>query len=171
MQEAALTRAQHWLANPQNPVHRVFGYAGTGKTTIARRLAEGAGKTLYAAYTGKAASVMRRAGCPNATTIHSLIYQPSMKSQERLRLLREELDEAEREGAVNRASRLRQEIRDEEHHVRSPHFVLKPNSEVKGRGVGCGGRVLHGRGEHRAGLVDVRRPRFSRWVTRSSCPR
>lgn len=49
------------------------GYAGTGKTTIARLLAADF-TTAFCAFTGKAASVMRRKGCEGATTIHSLIY-------------------------------------------------------------------------------------------------
>lgn len=57
------------------PVYRVFGYAGTGKTTLARHFAgQIDGHTCYAAYTGKAAMVMRKSGCKGAQTIHSLIY-------------------------------------------------------------------------------------------------
>ena len=37
-------------------VFRLFGYAGTGKTTLAKHIAEGVdGKVLFAAFTGKAA--------------------------------------------------------------------------------------------------------------------
>ena len=44
---------------------RLFGYAGTGKTTLAKHIAEGVdGKVLFAAFTGKAALVMRSKGCP-----------------------------------------------------------------------------------------------------------
>lgn len=58
------------------PVMRVFGYAGTGKTTLARSFAEGiSGRTCYAAFTGKAALMMARNGCHDASTIHGLIYQ------------------------------------------------------------------------------------------------
>lgn len=58
------------------PILRIFGYAGTGKTTIARTLADGAGgDTCYCAFTGKAALMMQRSGCHGATTIHGLIYQ------------------------------------------------------------------------------------------------
>jgi exodeoxyribonuclease-5 len=54
----------------------LFGYAGTGKTTLARHIAAGVdGKVLFAAFTGKAASVMRSKGCERASTIHSLIYR------------------------------------------------------------------------------------------------
>ena len=56
----------------------VFGYAGVGKTTLARHIAEGArGETAFAAFTGKAALVMRSKGCAGATTIHALIYRAS----------------------------------------------------------------------------------------------
>lgn len=57
-------------------VMRVFGYAGTGKTTTARHFAgQVNGPVLYAAYTGKAALMMQRSGCVGASTIHSLIYK------------------------------------------------------------------------------------------------
>ncbi len=55
---------------------RLFGYAGTGKTTLARHIAEGVdGGVKFAAFTGKAALVMRNKGCDDASTIHSLIYR------------------------------------------------------------------------------------------------
>jgi exodeoxyribonuclease-5 len=41
-------------------VFRLFGYAGTGKTTLARHFAENVdGEVLFAAFTGKAAQVLR----------------------------------------------------------------------------------------------------------------
>ena len=44
-------------------VFRLFGYAGTGKTTLARHLAEDVdGEVAFAAFTGKAALVMRAQG-------------------------------------------------------------------------------------------------------------
>lgn len=56
-------------------VTKLFGYAGTGKTTIARVIAdEVGGRAVFAAYTGKAASVLTQKGCP-AQTIHSLFYR------------------------------------------------------------------------------------------------
>lgn len=62
--------------NLSQPVLRVFGYAGVGKTSLARHFAEGiSGQTCYAAFTGKAALMMQRNGCADATTIHGLIYQ------------------------------------------------------------------------------------------------
>src|ERR1700758_170461 len=80
-QDAALTAVASWLkAKPGRrdtpQIFRLFGYAGTGKTTLARHVAQGVdGKVLYAAFTGKAAQVMRNKGCAGASTIHSLIYK------------------------------------------------------------------------------------------------
>lgn len=75
-QSAALDAVRAWLANPAGrPVFRLFGYAGTGKTTLARHLADNeSGRVCFAAFTGKAAKVMRDKGCRGASTIHSLIY-------------------------------------------------------------------------------------------------
>src|SRR5437588_9372920 len=84
-QDAALVATANWLkdARGRAAIFRLFGYAGTGKTTLARHIAAGIdGKVLFAAFTGKAACVMRSKGCPNATTIHSLIYKPRDTNEE-----------------------------------------------------------------------------------------
>lgn len=88
-QVPALLAAEEWFKNwrdsigtdgegevPQ--VFKLFGFAGSGKTTLAAHFAqqlEGRGSTLAATFTGKAALVMRRKGF-NCSTIHSLIYKP-----------------------------------------------------------------------------------------------
>jgi len=77
-QAAALDKVGRWLAAGEPQVFRLFGYAGVGKTTLAKRLAESAqGETAFAAFTGKAALVMRSKGCAGASTIHALIYRVS----------------------------------------------------------------------------------------------
>ena len=64
-QDAALKAVADWLKakpgrNGTPPVFRLFGYAGTGKTTLARHIADGVdGEVKFAAFTGKAALVMR----------------------------------------------------------------------------------------------------------------
>lgn len=77
-QEEAIKAVRDWLGNKKSPqVFRLFGYAGTGKTTLAKELAAGVkGPVLYACFTGKAAQVLRTKGCDGASTIHSLIYTP-----------------------------------------------------------------------------------------------
>ena len=87
-QDAALNAVASWLKDgpgergtPQ--LFRLFGYAGTGKTTLARHLAAHIdGEVRYAAFTGKAALVMRRKGCAAASTIHSLIYRARESGEE-----------------------------------------------------------------------------------------
>lgn len=85
-QETALKRVSAWLKDIgatgdkrrlNQQVFRLFGYAGTGKTLLARHLAQHVdGEVAFAAFTGKAALMLRRRGAESATTIHSLIYRP-----------------------------------------------------------------------------------------------
>ena len=87
-QDAALKAVAAWLKDkpgsgnaPQ--IFRLFGYAGTGKTTLARHLAANIdGEAKFAAFTGKAALVMRAKGCSGASTIHSLIYRARESGEE-----------------------------------------------------------------------------------------
>jgi len=99
-QDSALQAVARWLkatraGAPQ--VFRLFGYAGAGKTTLAREIAAGVnGQVLFGAFTGKAAHVLHQKGCSGASTIHSMIYT------------------------------LEDDDRDE------PHFILNPDSPVRG---------------------------------------
>jgi len=75
-QDAALKAVADWLRRGDRPVFRLFGYAGTGKTTLAKHIAENVdGEVAFGAYTGKAALVLRTKGCTEASTIHSMIYR------------------------------------------------------------------------------------------------
>jgi exodeoxyribonuclease-5 len=75
-QDRALKAVAQWLEGGKAQVFRLFGYAGTGKSTLARHVAEHVdGDVVFAAFTGKAALVMRHKGCKDARTIHSLIYR------------------------------------------------------------------------------------------------
>ena len=58
------------------PVTTLGGYAGTGKTTVIRHLADALPSFGVCAFTGKAADVLRKKGISRASTIHSLIYKP-----------------------------------------------------------------------------------------------
>ncbi len=77
-QSAALVAVNEWYrSHRRKQVFKVFGYAGVGKTSLAKHFAESVkGQVLFAAYTGKAALMMRNNGCIGASTIHSLIYKP-----------------------------------------------------------------------------------------------
>ncbi|WP_375450651.1 ATP-dependent RecD-like DNA helicase [uncultured Devosia sp.] len=74
-QDAALVAVSKWIKDKAGPqVFRLFGWAGTGKSTLAVHLGQDVKTVKYAAFTGKAALVMRKRGCKGAQTIHSLIY-------------------------------------------------------------------------------------------------
>lgn len=74
-QEAAIAAVSDWYSQGNDQVFYLAGYAGTGKTTIARHLIDQTGaKPCYGAFTGKAAAVMRNSGCEGAGTLHSKAY-------------------------------------------------------------------------------------------------
>ena len=117
----------------------MFGWAGTGKTTLAKQVCAD-GPILAAAYTGKACHCLRQRGL-EAYTIHQLIYQPKQKSQERLQALERELMVLEAnavgttgavaESAAQAVGRKRREIEEETRHLHQPSFSLNADSEVR----------------------------------------
>jgi len=88
-QEGALRQVSSWKRLRRKPYFTLAGYAGTGKTTLAKQLASDTeGAVYFAAYTGKAAHVLRKTGIPLASTIHPLIYLPRTKCDAHLVSLR-----------------------------------------------------------------------------------
>jgi exodeoxyribonuclease-5 len=81
--ERALSAVLDWCGSKnRKQVFRVFGPAGTGKTTLAKTIASKVGgNVLFAAFSGKAAGVLRHKGCENADTIHRLIYSAPHKDR------------------------------------------------------------------------------------------
>src|SRR6476620_3672991 len=75
-QERALRKIRNWMANQDTQVFKVFGFAGTGKSTIAREVGGWCNFPVkFCAPTGKAAQVLRQKGCDPVSTLHKLIYQ------------------------------------------------------------------------------------------------
>ncbi len=80
-QTAAIRGIVEWYKSGSQEFY-IAGYAGVGKSTVAAAAIEelkgkcGVKHVRTAAYTGKAASVLRKKGVPDAQTIHSLIYAP-----------------------------------------------------------------------------------------------
>jgi exodeoxyribonuclease-5 len=97
MQAKAIATVKDWFENRtgDQQVFKVFGYAGSGKSTLVKHamgelgLADGS-DVLYAAFTGKAALVMTRKGTP-ASTIHSLIYRVSEATPAEIERIKEEI--------------------------------------------------------------------------------
>jgi exodeoxyribonuclease-5 len=147
-QDAALSAVSDWMTDRGSQVFRLFGYAGTGKTTLARHFAEGIdGTVMFGAYTGKAAHVLRQKGCTGASTIHSMIYTSREKGRSRLLQLEQELaelraelrkelspdtlnsgDEVDGHPAVNK---LKAMIKEERSALARPMFNLNPASTIR----------------------------------------
>lgn len=90
-QQRALNSIIEWYRNGSTPYLTLGGYAGTGKTTLVGELVNEdivPGRTVFAAYTGKAAQVLRKKlrdagvnlrlpdGEDAVSTLHKLIYLP-----------------------------------------------------------------------------------------------
>lgn len=142
-QSRALTEVSRWLNYGDQQVFHLFGFAGTGKTTLARHLAEGVdGDVIFAAFTGKAAHVLKQKGCENAQTIHSLIYHSQDKSRVRLKSLENQLEELIKEldqsGLKDeyienhpQVRRLKSDIKIETENAEQPLFILNMESEAR----------------------------------------
>jgi exodeoxyribonuclease-5 len=131
-QERALDSAGRFMASDEK-LWYMAGPAGTGKTTLAKRIAANVdGLVLFAAYTGKAASVLARKGCHGATTIHRLYFRSRPKSEARLVDLKLQLKAAKEDLAANVGDRERERkvivleraVKEEEKVVGRPAFDL-----------------------------------------------
>lgn len=79
-QMAAIDAAVEYVNNfefTRKEVFRLFGYAGTGKTTILKAIRDRiTRRAMFMASAGKAAMVLRTKGCDDASTIHKRCYDP-----------------------------------------------------------------------------------------------
>ncbi len=83
-QHAVIRKIVQWYGDRDQMEFYLAGYAGVGKTTIARIAIEEiqqrfkrCKRVITGAYTGKAAHRLRQKGAPNPSTIHAMIYEPS----------------------------------------------------------------------------------------------
>lgn len=134
-QDRALTAVSDWLRRKDRPIFRLFGYAGTGKTTLAKHFAADIdGPVFFLAPTGKAAYVLRQKGCPNSGTIHQAIYTPKDKSQARLKELQAALvaERTKQEPSKRRIDELKNLIDVEQANLKRPSFSLNTASALRG---------------------------------------
>ena len=64
------------LIKLKKPIQTLGGYAGTGKTVVVKHLNEKLKNFAVCAFTGKAVDVLKKKDVDDASTIHSLIYEP-----------------------------------------------------------------------------------------------
>ena len=117
------------------------GSPGQERTTLAKHFAESvSGTTLFGAFAGKAAYVLRQKGCPGATTIHSMIYKSREKGKARLKELEMQImelgQELRAEGYENpdehrRMKELKAMLANEKKDQARPMFSLNYESAVK----------------------------------------
>ena len=111
----------------------------SGKSTLVEHIVKDLkGKTCFVAPTGKAALVMRRKGCPTATTVHKAIYRPAgdPPTKEQIEKLREEckrLYAINDAGARATADKLVDQLRraEEDRKRQGPRFSLNLDSELR----------------------------------------
>jgi exodeoxyribonuclease-5 len=130
-QNQALESIQAWIRAGGSECYRLFGYAGTGKTTIAKHVMSMVDRVIFASFTGKAALVLRQKGC-HAQTIHSLIYIPAEKCRLRLEQLQEDLSTLKLEDPpdLEGIAALEAEIAEEALNVNKPSWHLNMDSEL-----------------------------------------
>lgn len=140
------TWLRDWHVNAGQQVFYLAGFAGSGKTTLARHLAEQCdGRVLFCAYTGKAAHVLASKGCEGATTIHRLIYHQAGEAPDArmIQLWKDEVAGLRASGAdhvnnpesltAKRIVELEARIKraEEDKGRKGPRFRLNDESEVK----------------------------------------
>lgn len=135
-QDRAALAVSKWLKVPasESQTFRMDGLAGVGKTSLARHLVEGIdGDVYFAAMMGKAADVLRKAGCPGASTVHSLIYSPSDRSRQRLLELQSKRAKFMAADPIPKVllKQCDEAIRAEELNLQRPFFKLNLDSPLK----------------------------------------
>lgn len=154
-QYAAIKETKEWFNNleydeegklleGQKQIFRVFGYAGSGKTTITKHVIKELNLSLdpllpdvrFCAFTGKAALVMRRSGTP-ARTVHSLIYSVHEATEQEIEEVKKKITELEIEYRIaetkdkliisSQIEAFYQDIK----HMKQPQFGINLDSEAK----------------------------------------
>lgn len=136
-----------FFRNSKEKMFVIAGYAGTGKTTIAKIIADmvandnnGTYYPQFVTFTGKAASVLRAKGCDNCTTIHSMIYSSADKCKKKIEELREEHKRLKYDLSQGKVGgdqyafenkRIESKLEAEKKNLCQPKFFLNENSDLK----------------------------------------
>lgn len=130
-QDRALQAVSAWVRGRTKPFFYLAGAAGTGKSTLARLFAESAGNVKYAAYTGKAAQVMRAKGCDGASTLHSLIYITQRQSNAELTAAVAARAQLPDDAPEDEIKALDAKIAKLKARAKQPRFAINPDSDLK----------------------------------------
>ena len=151
-QARAIAAIKDWFNNrtKEQQVFRLFGYAGTGKSTVlkfalaelgldphksSRDGGECVPGVVTATFTGKAALVLRRKGTP-ARTIHSLIYSVIVATDEEIEAAGKKIEEARIEAAKlagfdrTAAEAAIEAMCQAMSQMKKPRFALNPQSDA-----------------------------------------
>jgi exodeoxyribonuclease-5 len=153
-QEAAYDKVGAWLRDRDKPCFKLHGLAGTGKSTIADKIAQQHnGPKYFMTYTGRASQVLRKKGVP-CKTIHSYVYLPQSEKEEEARKYETELKDLEAlEPAETKTEQHRREstirkIKAILADLYQPDFVKRPVSPFDPRGlIVCDEMSMVGRNE------------------------
>ena len=151
-QARAIAAIKDWFKNrtDKQQVFRLFGYAGTGKSTVLKFALDELGLephksdrdggacvpgVVTATFTGKAALVLRRKGTP-ARTIHSLIYSVIVATDEEIEEANKKIAEAEQDALKlagferTAAEAAIEAMRQALSQMKKPRFALNPQSDA-----------------------------------------
>jgi ATP-dependent exoDNAse (exonuclease V) alpha subunit len=135
-QTQAMKAMREWYKSDHRRPFIINGFAGTGKTTIAKHIGDTLGfdqsKVIYTAFTGKAASQLRKKGCDDATTIHKLLYKPINKGSKKLDDLKENLAVLERSDPKHRSEAslaMLRLIKEEQKYLKEASFESAPDED------------------------------------------
>jgi exodeoxyribonuclease-5 len=151
-QARAIAAIKEWFNNRtgEQQVFRLFGYAGTGKSTVLKFALDELGlephksshdggactsDVVTATFTGKAALVLRRKGTP-ARTIHSLIYSVIAATDEEIEEAGKKIGEAEQQALSltgfdrTAAEAAIEAMRQAMSQMKKPRFALNPQSDA-----------------------------------------
>lgn len=146
-QETALKKMADFIRDPNQLLFRLWGEAGTGKTTLAAEIRDRFDHLAFIAlaYTGKAASRLRQKGWCNAGTIHSHLYIPGSKCRARITEMEARVAELEiwiqqtgdnalppdvRAAHMQEQEELGAKIAAEEEALKSPMFILNTETDL-----------------------------------------
>ncbi|MFN4016720.1 MAG: ATP-dependent RecD-like DNA helicase [Reyranella sp.] len=152
IQARAIAAIKDWFQNRshEQQVFRLFGYAGTGKSTVLKFALDELGLDSHrsdraggncvpgvvtATFTGKAALVLRRKGTP-ARTIHSLIYSVIAATEEEVAAAVVKIEEAEKKARTlsgfdrTAAEAGIEAMRQALSGMKKPSFSLNPQSDA-----------------------------------------